>query len=314
VFALHEVAPDVLRVTFPLPTPPGHVQAYLLRDGDGWTLVDTGLALPDVDERLGRLLAALDAPVVRIVITHMHPDHVGAGAAAAAATGAAVWQGALDYEQCEQVWGNPAWPDRVADWFGRNGVPASITDELRERGPVFASFIRFARDPHRLSEGDRVAGWEVLELPGHADGHLGLLKDGRLVSGDHVLPGISPAVGLYPESRPDPLGDFLASLRRTIELAPTVAYPGHGDVVADPVGRARELIAHHDERLAATQDALATGAVNGFDVSLALFGHDLDPTSRRFAVAEALAHLERLVSLGRAARGGNDRSVSYTAV
>jgi glyoxylase-like metal-dependent hydrolase (beta-lactamase superfamily II) len=314
VFALQEVAPDVLRVTFPLPTPPRHVQAYLLRDGDGWTLVDTGLALPDVDERLRRLLAALDAPVVRIVITHMHPDHVGAGAAAAAATGAPVWQGELDYEQCERVWGNPAWPERVADWFGWNGTPPSITDELRERGPVFASFIRFARDPHRLREGDRIAGWDVLELPGHADGHLGLLKDGRLVSGDHVLPGISPAVGLYPESRPDPLGDFLASLHRTIELAPTVAYPGHGDVVTDPVRRARELIAHHDERLAATQDALAGGASTGFDVSLVLFGQNLDPTSRRFAVAEALAHLERLVALGRAARGGSDRSVSYTAV
>jgi len=262
---------------------------------------------------LSRLVAVLDAPVVRIVITHMHPDHVGAGEAAAAATGAPVWQGELDYEQCERVWGNPAWPERVADWFRRNGVPQSITADLLERGRVFSSFIRFARDPHPLREGDRIAGWEVLELPGHADGHLGLLKDGRLVSGDHVLPGISPAVGLYPESRPDPLGDFLASLRRTIELAPTVAYPGHGDLLADPVGRARELIAHHEERLAATRGALAAGAHTGFEVSLVLFGRDLDPTSRRFAVAEALAHLERLVALGRAGRTGNGGSVSYTA-
>ncbi len=308
-----ELAADVRRVTFPLPTRPGHVNAYLLRDGDGWTLVDTGLALPDVDERLERLVAALDAPIVRIVITHMHPDHVGAGEAAASATGASVWQGELDYEQCARVWGNPAWPQRVADWFRANGVPTSITDDLLEQGPVFASFIRFARDPRPLREGDRIAGWEVLELPGHADGHLCLRKGDRLVCGDHLLPGISPAVGLYPESRPDPLGDFLASLERTIALAPAVAYPGHGEPLADPVGRAHQLIAHHDERLRATERALSDRARTGYEVSLALFGADLEPTSRRFAVAESLSHLEHLVSLEQARREGGDDPISYTS-
>ena len=89
----------------------------------------------------------------------------------------------------------------------------------------------------------------MLELPGHADGHICLERDGVLVAGDHLLGNITPTVGLYPESRPDPLADYQASLRRTIELAPEVALPGHGDVVASPAARAREILEHHERRL-----------------------------------------------------------------
>src|SRR5688500_4302610 len=112
-----ELAAGVRRITFPLPTRPGHVHAYLLRDEDGWTLVDTGLALPDLDQRLEAVLAKLDAPVTRIMITHFHPDHVGGAAGAAEVMTAPVFQGVLDYEQCALVWGNPDWPSRIAEWF-----------------------------------------------------------------------------------------------------------------------------------------------------------------------------------------------------
>jgi glyoxylase-like metal-dependent hydrolase (beta-lactamase superfamily II) len=298
-----------------LPTRPGHVHAYLLRDDDGgWLLVDTGLALPDLGERLRAVAAELDGPIVRIAITHFHPDHVGGAEPASRVTGAPVSQGVLDYEQCAHVWGNPDWPGRIATWFLSNGVPREVADELIEVGERFSPFIRFARDPDPLRPGDVLAGWEVLGVPGHADGHLALLRDGELVSGDHLLPDISPAVGLYPDSRPDPLGDYLDSLQRTAELAPRIAYPGHGDPILDPAGRARELIEHHRNRLDATERSLAGASrpLSGYDVSLALFGGALDPAARRFAVAETLSHLERLVVEGRAARAGDGGVVSYT--
>ncbi|MGH3131027.1 MAG: MBL fold metallo-hydrolase, partial [Gaiellaceae bacterium] len=263
-----ELAPGIRRVTFPLPTRPGHVHAYLLRDADGWTLVDTGLALPDVEERLRAIVAALREPVVRIAITHFHPDHVGGAEVAAAVTGAPVWQGVRDYEQCAHVWGNPEWPTRIARWFREHGVPRRVADELIEQGALYAPFIRYAPDPRPLRAGARIGAWEVLELPGHADGHLCLLRDGELVSGDHLLATISPAVGLYPDSRPDPLGDYLDSLRRTIELAPRVAYPGHGEPIADPAGRALGLIEHHRLRLEATARALDGPPQTGYEVSL----------------------------------------------
>jgi glyoxylase-like metal-dependent hydrolase (beta-lactamase superfamily II) len=301
-----EIENGIRRITLSLPTGPRHVHCYLVAGESGWILVDTGLGVADLPpwEEL--------PPLSAIAITHFHPDHVGGAERAAQRTGAAVHQGALDYAQCERVWGTPDWPDRIAAWFVRNGVPQPVADELIEQGHAYAPFIRYARDPKRLREGDRVDGWEVLELPGHADGHLGLVHDGVLVAGDHLLPQITPAVGLYPESRPDPLADYLASLERTAELGLRLALPGHGEPIRDPAARAREIVAHHAARLDDTQAALDSAPRSGYDVSLAVFGADLSPTQRRFAVAETLSHLERLVASGRASRAENDATIAYT--
>lgn len=306
-----ELPHGIRRITTPLPTRPGHVHSYLLPGDDGWTLVDTGIGLPDAQEVWA---ASLDgAEVARILVTHFHPDHVGAAADVAELTGAAVHQGELDYAQCVLVWGNPEWPDRIAEWFRTHGVPEEITEELIGSGNVYRPFIRYQPDPVLVEEGDRVDGWELVAAPGHADGQLCLLKSGILVSADHLLGRISPTVGLWPESRPDPLGDFLHSLRRTIELEPTLALPGHGDPIADPVGRAHELIEHHRERLEATEAVLTGTPRTGFEVSFDLFGAELKPASRRFAVAETLSHLERLVLEGRAERAEDVPYVAYTA-
>jgi len=310
---MDELAGGIRRLTFPLPLGIRHVHCYVLPGPDGWTLVDTGLGLPDASGRWERVLADLDAPVSRIVVTHFHPDHVGGGEDAQALTGATVLQGRRDYEQCLRVWGSEDWSERLADYLRAHGLPQPVADELRQESRTFAPFIRFARDPQLLGEGDEVDGWRVVELPGHADGHICLLRDGVLVAGDHLLGVITPTVGLYPESRPDPLADYQASLRRTIELAPEVALPGHGDTVADPVTRAHEILEHHERRLDETTAALGPEPRNAYEVSVALFGTSLDASGRRFALAETLAHLERLVQEGRAARTGDDRNVSYTA-
>jgi len=285
----------------PLPTGPKHVHCYVAHG----TLFDTGLGLGETPwESVG---------VERIAITHFHPDHVGGAEVAARATGAPVFQGGLDYAQCERVWGSDDWPERMAAWFVRHGVPANVAEDLIVQGHAFAPFIRYAIDPDLLYEGSEVGGWQVLELPGHADGHLGFLRDGVLIAGDHLLRRITPAVGLYPESRPDPLGDYLASLERTIELAPRVVYPGHGEPIRDAAARAQELIEHHRIRLDDHTAALSTEPHTAYEVSLAVFGRELAPIQRRFAVAETLSHLERLVREGRAARSGDDNRVSYTS-
>ena len=290
----------IQRLTLPLPTGPKHVHCYL---ADG-TLFDAGLGLGE---------APWDSvDVARIAITHFHPDHVGGAAAAVAATGARVFQGGLDYAQCERVWGSPDWPERMAAWFITHGVPAPVADDLIAQGHAFAAFIRYAIDPELVYEGSVVNGWDVIELPGHADGHLGFLRDGVLVAGDHLLATISPAVGLYPESRPDPLGDYLASLERTIDLAPRVVYPGHGEPIKNAAARARKLIVHHRERLNQTRQALNKQGLTPYEISLKLFGDELSPTQRRFAVAETLSHLERLVREAGAARSEDGGTVTYT--
>jgi glyoxylase-like metal-dependent hydrolase (beta-lactamase superfamily II) len=302
----------IRRVTMPLPTRPGHVHCYLVPGDDGWTVVDTGLGLPDAQERWATELAAIEGPVARIVVTHFHPDHVGAAADVHELTGAPVYQGALDYTQCELVWGNPQWPQRIIEWFRRHGAPGDVTEELVEQGSIYAPFIRYQADPVLLEPGERLGGWELVAAPGHADGQLCLLRDGVLLAADHVLDPISPTVGLWPASRPDPLGDYLDALQRTIALAPRVALPGHGETIGDPVGRARQLIAHHADRLDEASRHLRPEPQSGYALSLALFGHDLKPAARRFAVAETLSHLERLVAVGRAARQEDGGTVTYT--
>jgi glyoxylase-like metal-dependent hydrolase (beta-lactamase superfamily II) len=292
---------DIRRLTLPLPTGPKHVHCYVAHA----TLFDTGLGLGAAPWE--------SVAVERIAVTHFHPDHVGGAEVAARATRAPVFQGGLDYAQCERVWGSEDWPERMAAWFVRHGVPANVADDLIVRGHAFAPFVRYAIDPDLLYEGSEVGGWQVVELPGHADGHLGFLRDGVLIGGDHLLGRITPAVGLYPESRPDPLGDYLASLKRTIELAPRIVYPGHGEPIHDPAGRARELIEHHRIRLDDHAGALSTEPRTAYQISLDVFGRELEPTQRRFAVAETLSHLERLVREGRAARSGDDNRVSYTS-
>ena len=306
-----ELPGGIRRITTPLPTRPGHVHSYLLPGDDGWTLVDTGIGLPDAQEVWSEALDG--AEVARIFVTHFHPDHVGAAADVAQLTGATVYQGTLDYAQCELVWGNPGWPQRIAGWFRTHGVPSEITEELIESGDLYRPFIRFQHDPVLVDEGDSIDGWELVAAPGHADGQLCLLKESLLVSADHLLDRISPTVGLWPASRPDPLGDFLDSLERTIELAPTVALPGHGELIEDPVGRARQLIEHHRERLTFTEAALSDVPRSGYEVSFDLFGQELRPAARRFAVAETLSHLERLVLEERAERREDVGVVAYTA-
>jgi glyoxylase-like metal-dependent hydrolase (beta-lactamase superfamily II) len=307
-----ELEGGIRRVTFAMPLGIDHVHCYLLpASGGGWTIVDTGLGLPDAGERWSRIVERLDAPVERIVITHFHPDHVGAAADVAGLTGAPVHQGAQDYEQCVSTWGEQRIESRMPDYLREHGAPEADVESFYEEGKAFVKLVRYARDPELLMAGDDVDGWEVLHLPGHADGHLALLREGLLVAGDTLLGSISPTVGLYPDSRPDPLADYLTSLERIVELAPRIALPGHGELIDDPAGRSRELIAHHAERLQQTAAALDGQPQSAYDVSMSIFPEPLSPTLRRFALAETRAHLEYLVRRDGARRVDGGRRVLY---
>jgi glyoxylase-like metal-dependent hydrolase (beta-lactamase superfamily II) len=307
-----ELNGGIRRVTFALPLGIDHVHCYFLpASGGGWNAVDTGLGLPDAGERWRRVLDELDGPVERVLITHFHPDHVGAAADVAALTGAPVFQGRDDYDQCVRTWGELRNGERMPEYLRVHGVPASEVESFREEAAAFVQLVRYARDPKLLEAGDRIDGWDVLHLPGHADGHLALLRDGILVAGDTLLAPITPNVGLYPDSRPDPLADYLGSLERIVEVAPRLALPGHFDPIEDPAGRARELIAHHGERLERTVEALDGRPRSAYEVSFSLFPEPLPPALRRFALAETRAHLEYLVRRDSAERVDEDERVSY---
>jgi glyoxylase-like metal-dependent hydrolase (beta-lactamase superfamily II) len=301
----------IVRITFPLPLGIDHVHAYVLPGDDGTIVVDTGLGLPGARGRWEQILDQVGRPE-RIVVTHFHPDHVGAAAIVAEIAAAPVSQGVIDYDYCRRAWTAEA-AERSEQHMVEHGIPPAEAAAVRAQQEQLTSFVHYARDPEPLEPGDSVGGWEVLHLPGHADGHLALHRDGVLIAGDALLGGITPNVGLWPASAPDPLSDYLGSLARIIELDPLLALPGHGERILDPAGRAREIVEHHEDRLRRTLGELGSEPRSGYAISRTLFPDALAPTLRRFAVAETLAHLEHLVHAGRATRVAANGRTTYAA-
>ncbi len=309
--AVADVLPGIRRVTLDA-AGVGHVHCYLLRGATGWTLVDTGLGGPGAAAAWRELVAGLDAPLERVVITHMHVDHIGAAADVAPLSAGPVLEGRLDREQCDAAYGDGAWPGLLREHFAANGLPAGEAAAAEASWRAIAGLAHPA-PAEPLDPGDLVDGWEVLLLPGHADGHIGLLREGVLIGGDVLLADITPTIGVWPGCDPDPLGRYLETLERIAELAPRVVLPGHGEPVEDPPARARATAAHHRARLDRAAAALGPEPRSAYEVSRDIWPGDLDPGQRSFAVAEGLAHLERLVREGRAEVTATSRSMRFSA-
>ena len=296
------------RITQPLPWALDHVHCYAIDASDGWTLIDCGLGTPGTGRRWQQALTLLGDPRVRrIVITHYHPDHIGASTRLAELSGAEeIVQGRIDRDLTVRTWLDPESGPRFARFLVAHGMPledaeraADEEDEL-PLAPVEPTLL--------VDEGDTLElggePFEVLLLPGHADGHIALLgrHSGRLFGGDVLLNEITPNVGRWEDSEPDPLGRYLATLERIRELDPAVVYPGHRSVIETPALRAREIAIHHAIRLDEHEAALRDGARSAYEAAERVWGDRLGFHEQRFALAEALAHLERLERQGRAAQ------------
>jgi glyoxylase-like metal-dependent hydrolase (beta-lactamase superfamily II) len=303
---LASLGDGVHRVTLPLPWALDHVHCYAIEDAAGWTLLDCGLGTPETEAGWREALAQLGDPRVRrIVISHFHSDHLGASSMLAALTGAEeIVQGAEDRASAARSFGAGGTELDSGAYLRRLGMPDDLVAAW-----LTSSFVTQTTlvDPtHLVVEGDRVeiagVSYRVLVLRGHADGHIVLYDehDGRLLGGDVLLQRITPNVGAWEDSRPDPLGDYLETLRRLEQLAPRIIYPGHRDLIENAAERAAETRVHHDVRLDRTVDVLRAGAQTPYEVSVGLWPSLAGLHERRFALAEALAHLIRLGATGRA--------------
>ena len=307
--AVTELEPGMVRVTLPLPWALDHVHCYAIAAGEGWTLIDSGLGGDATIRWWEEALADLGRPpVARIVITHYHPDHVGAGAALAELTGAReVVQGRLDAELTRLAWGEGADTDAFAEYLRGHGMPAedaAHSAEAEQDTPV-----RFPHPTRLVEAGDSVwigeERYAVHLLPGHADGHIALhgQTGGRLFGGDVLLDEITPNVGRWPDTAPDPLGAYLRTLDAIDDLAPAIVYPGHGPSIGDASRRTAEIRAHHRERLDAHRHALEQGAETAHEVAQLVWADEgLGFHEQRFALVESISHLERLLAEGRARR------------
>src|SRR5579871_1869256 len=315
---VEQVQPGVWRITVPLPFALRWANAYVLRGAGEWCLVDAGLATPPAEAMMLQGLAAVGitpADLSTIVLTHGHPDHIGLAGRFREASGAPVLMFGPESERMFSVWAQQDMSAiaAVSDFYRKHGMPAE--ESAQERAAIAATrrLVTIPQQVTPLEEGQeiRLAGklYRVIWTPGHSDGHICLWReeDGLFIAGDHVLPRISPNIGLYPNCRPDPLGDYLASLEKVRDIPARLALPGHGAPFSDLAGRVQELAAHHAERVEETyQIVRATESsigVSAYQVAARLFAGRFDSfQNRRFAVGEALAHLEYLCFAGRLVR------------
>ena len=214
-----ELGGGVHRVTQPLPWALDHVHCYAVDDAEGWTLIDCGLGTPGTGRRWEQALALLGHPHVRrLVITHYHPDHIGASTRLAELTGAEeIVQGTRDRELTVRTWLDPDSGARFQRYLLAHGMP--VEDAERSAGEEDELPIAPVEPTRLVDEGDTLdlAGepFDVLVLPGHADGHIALLgrHSGRLFGGDVLLDEITPNVGRWEDNEPDPLGRYLRDAR-----------------------------------------------------------------------------------------------------
>ena len=308
------VAPGIRWLRMPLPFALNHINLWLLDDERGVTAVDTGTGLPPTRELWETLFAGelADRPIVRVLVTHFHPDHMGNADWLSRRFGVELWCPQAEWLMAQLAWQGAGGGDsdkRLAH-YRRHGVPEAQVEALRERGnhyrqlvPTVAPEFRAVREGDVLTIGARQ--WHAFTVLGHAPEHACLFSPSGnvLISGDQVLPKITPNVSVWPDQpRGNPLRLYLDSLARFRPLPEdTLILPSHGLPFRGLHPRLEYLRHHHEERLAEALDAIAEPRTAS-DLVPMLFRRKLDTHQLGFAIGEALAHLHYLEAEGQAAR------------
>jgi glyoxylase-like metal-dependent hydrolase (beta-lactamase superfamily II) len=320
-----EVAPGVHWLRMPLPFQLDHINLWMVDEGDGWTIIDTGIGNADTRALWEKILQRLKPNVRRVIVTHYHPDHAGNAAWLCQRFGAELWMTQGEYLTAHAVRAAVAGytGDAVLAVFGRNGLDEERRVRMATRANRYAELVPdFPLSYRRVLEGDRLMiggrDWTAIVGYGHAPEHLSLHCEAldALIAGDMLLSTISTNVSVWsidPEG--DPLRLFLASVARYRALPPSVlVLPSHGKPFRGAHTRVAQLEAHHAERFEELLQALRGGARSAADLLGVLFRRPLDLHQTFFAMGEAIAHLHYLYYAGRASRAvGADGIMRYAA-
>jgi glyoxylase-like metal-dependent hydrolase (beta-lactamase superfamily II) len=319
-----ELAPGVRWVRMKLPFALDHINLWLLRDEidgrAGWSIVDCGIASDETRNAWERVFAdeCDGLPVLRVIVTHMHPDHIGLAHWLTERWGCRLWISATDYNAARLA-------SAATTGFGGGSAalfmqshglcdPESL-DKIRARTNYYGSMVPQVPERYRrLLDGDVIrvgpasekTGWKCHVGYGHAPEHMSLHNAalGLLISGDMVLPMISTNVSVMdiePEANPLPL--YLSSIERMRALpADTLVLPSHGKPFRGLHTRIDQLQQHHDERFAELMQACGEKPMSAADALDVLFKRKLDLHQTTFAMGESIAHLNALWLDGKLAR------------
>ncbi|MES2978675.1 MAG: MBL fold metallo-hydrolase [Pseudomonadota bacterium] len=331
-----EIQPGIKWIRMGLPFALNHINLWLLLDEldgrAGWTVVDCCIDRPESRAQWEELFQhALEGlPLLRVVVTHMHPDHIGLAHWLCERWQARLWVSATDFNaarlSCQSTTGFGG--EASANFFASHGLldPEAL-EKVRGRSQYYASLVpAVPRSFRRLMDGMNLTiggrQWRCISGYGHAPEHMALYCDDvslaapLLISGDMMLPRISTNISVHdvePES--NPLAQFLASIDKFSALSEeTLTLPSHGKPFRKLHTRIRQLHDHHQERLAEVMEACRASACSAADILPVMFKRKLDVHETTFAMGEAIAHLHLLWFEGRLQRHAVDGVLRFSAV
>lgn len=320
---LQEVASGIFWLRMPLPFDLDHINLYLLEDNqngqDGYALIDTGIGTRKTEQLWDTLLDTLDKPITKVIVTHLHPDHIGMAGYLVDKFRVPLYMSQAEYFTARALsagaLGASDWQDD--DYLMRCGMSVEYVANAKQNRKDSKGMGQIIRPIplqfYRLQAGDSISigkhEWQVYIGRGHSPEHVCLFNADTniLISGDHVLPGISPNIGVYStEPEANSLKLYLDTLPQFTQLPEgTLVLPSHKQPFYGLHSRVNDLISHHHAHL----DSLRVFCEQGKTIEQCLpvlFKRKLSPQNMFFAIAEAFSHLNYLYFEGEFSREIND--------
>lgn len=305
----------------PLPLPfrsPAWVNAYVVRGTERVVIIDCGVDWEPGSSRLREGLRSFGLQpndIDTLVVSHLHPDHVGMAPTLTEAHGWRLAMHRRSADLCCRYNDTPGLERRTLQLARRHGTPDGLVEAVASIGarPEFMPFLRapdaLLDDGDTIELGDRRL--EVIHTPGHEQAHI-CLRDSRTgvtFSGDHVLPRITPVI-MFDEEAEDVLGDYISSLDRLVGIRIGLTYPAHGTIVERGVARCEQIKLHHRRRLAGMLELVRLGPTTAWAVMAEAYRPNLGPGDQRLALRETISHLEHL-RIGGSLQTFDEQEVRY---